>query len=113
MKFPEKRFSVPFCVFSEPMPSKALKLLLFLLSRSDFSGFSQPGYSEMVKAIRDDPAENGCHNTVRTYLKLLEQKAWIFHMRRTNGKMGIWLQIPPRFRHRKSKSQSLISEVSL
>lgn len=111
MRFPEKAFSVPFCIFTEKMPSKAFKLLVYLFSQSDFSGYSCPGYNHMRKAICDTDAANGCNSTVRRYLSFLEKKAWIFHMKKTNGKMGIWLQIPPRFRLQKRRI-SLISEVS-
>lgn len=111
MRFPEKRFSVPFSAFVEPMPSKAFKLLVYLFSQADFSGHCAPGYDAMQKAVRDDPAENGSRTTVRTHLLLLESKGWIFHMKRTNDNMAIWLQIPPRFRQRERKAKSLISVV--
>lgn len=109
MKIPVKHFSIPFCIFDEPLPSKSLKLLVFLFSKADFNGASQPGYSAMREAIRDQSSENGSKTTVRRYLELLEKRGWIFHMKRTSGRMAIWLQIPPRFR--KSKAPSLVSVV--
>lgn len=110
MRIKDHRFSVPICIFAEPMPAKAFKLLVFLFGQSDFSGHSRPGYDSMRKAVRDDRMENGSQTTVRTHLLYLERKGWIFHMKKTNSKMAVWLQIPPRFR-RPDKPNSLISVV--
>ncbi len=98
MKFKQGRFSIPDCIFTEPMPAKAFKLLIYLFSEADFAGLCRPGYACMQKTIRDDLRENGSRTTVRGHLCYLEQRGWIFHMKRTSGRMAIWLQIPPRLR---------------
>lgn len=107
MKIKQARFSLPACAFDEPMPSKAFKLLCYLFSRSDFAGLSRPGYAAMQQVIRDDPRENGSRTTIRAHLLYLERKGWIFHMKRTSGRMAIWLQIPPRFRRSKEEDRAI------
>lgn len=111
MRIRQERFSLPWCILDEPMPSKALNLLMFLFRESDFEGLSRPGYAAMQKAVRDDPRENGSKTTVRAHLKYLEERGWIFHMKKTNGRMAIWLQIPPRLRPSKKEQVKRISVV--
>lgn len=93
------------------MPSKAVKLLLYLFQRADFEGLCRPGYASMQRAVRDDPRENGSKTTIRAHLQYLEARGWIFHMKKTNGKMAIWLQIPPRMRTTKKDEVKRISVV--
>lgn len=101
MRITQARFSVPFCILDEPMPSKALKLLVYLLSISDFGGCCRPGYEAMRKVMRDHSRGNGSDTTVRKQLLWLKKDGWIFEIRRTNARMLVWLQIPPRFRPQK------------
>lgn len=98
MKVAQKRFSVPFCILDEPMPAKALKLLIHLLSISSVDGACRPGYAQMRRAIREHEDCKGSDATVRKHLAYLMEKQWISHMRRTNSKMIVWLRIPPRLR---------------
>lgn len=113
MKMKETRFSVPFCIFAEPMPAKARVLLVYLFGQSDFGGVCRPGYSEMQRAIRDKPSENGSRTTVRRWLGYLEKQGWIFHMKRTNGNMAIWLQVPPRYRSRERAKKDVVVPISV
>ena len=101
MRIDRGRFSVPDCIWEEPMPGKAFKLLTFLIAKSDVGGAVRPGYEAMKRAIRERDGERGSNTTVRTCLARLKKSGWIFTMRRSNSKMTIWLQIPPRFRKEK------------
>lgn len=101
MKIPQSRFSVPDCILEDPMPSKALKLLLYLLSISDYGGACRPGYDHMRKVMRDKIQDKGSDTTVRKHLIWLKKDGWIFNMKRTNARMIVWLQIPPRHRPQK------------
>lgn len=107
------KFSIPDGIFGEPMPGKAFKLLCFLFSLSDFAGLSRPGYAAMQRAIRDCPRENGSRTTVRGHLCYLQQRGWIFHMKRTSGRMAIWLQIPPRLRPASKVEEKPILPISV
>ncbi len=108
MRIKDRRFSVPACVFDQGMPCKQFKLLVFLFSASDFAGTCRPGYASMRLAIRDSDRERGCDTTVRRYLKRLEKEGWIFTMKRTRGRMAIWLQIPPRLRAKDEPKTALL-----
>lgn len=110
MKIAIAKFSVPACLLFEPLPSKALKLLIYLIQVSDYGGACRPGYDAMRKAMRDHDRDNGSNHTVRNALQTLKKKGWIFTMKRTNSKMGIWLQIPHRFKS-ETKHENLISVV--
>lgn len=98
MKIAQARFSVPSCALDEPMPSKAYKLLSYLLRESDYAGVCRPGYDAMRKIMRDKLRDNGSDTTVRKHLLWLKGDGWIFNMKKTNARMVIWLQIPPRYR---------------
>lgn len=98
MRIKVKGYYAPKCAHEEPMPCKARCLLLYLFSISRPGGECRPGYEGMKQAIRDKPGEKGCDATIRRYLKRLKKEGWIFHMRRTQGRMMIYLQIPFRFR---------------
>lgn len=107
MRITQARFSVPFCLFTEPMPDKARSLLVYLLSVSDFGGGCTPGYDAMKRAIRAHDGDNGSNATVRRYLAFLHKAGWIFSMKKTNSKMHIWLQIPHRFRAKKTPKTTI------
>lgn len=94
------------------MPSKAFKLLAFLIRESNFAGACRPGYDAMRLAIRDTIKDNGSNHTVRRCLKSLDKSGWVFAMRRTNSRMDIWIQIPHRFRKEKAP-ETPISVVHL
>lgn len=101
MRITQTRFSVPLCILEEPMPSKGFKLLVFLLSISDYAGVCRPGYDAMRKVLRDKLRDNGSDTTVRKHLLWLKSDGWIFDMKKTNARMIVWLQIPPRYRPQK------------
>ena len=113
MKFKERRFSIPFAIFDEQMPSKAFKLLVYLFGEADFAGHCRPGYEAMRLAIRDESGENGSPATVRRYLHYLEKRAWIFHMKKTNGRMAIYIQIPPRFKAKSKDKKEAVPMLSV
>lgn len=98
MKVTQRRFSVPFCVLDEPMPSKALKLLVYLFSISSLDGACRPGYEHMRRIMRDHERCKGSDTTVRKHLDYLVEMQWISHIRKTNARMIVWLRIPPRLR---------------
>lgn len=107
MKIAISKFSVPDCALDEPMPSKAFKLLAFLLRESDYAGACRPGYDAMRRALRDSTNDNGSNHTVRKYLKVLDKMGWIFTMKKTNARMAIWMQIPNRFRRHAAPKTTL------
>ncbi len=110
MKISQSRFSVPFCVFTDPMPAKQRCLLVYLFSISSIEGGCEPGYTAMKNALRDHIGDKGSNTTVRKHLEGINADGWVFAMHRTNGKMRIWLKIPPR--HKKAdKQMQLISVV--
>ena len=107
MRIHQARFSVPFCIFEEPMPSKQLKLLLFLFSESTVEGGCSPGYRAMRHAMRDHDTDKGSDTTVLKYLDALNKAGWIFAIHKTNGRMRIWLKIPARFKPRPKQMELL------
>lgn len=107
MRITQARFSVPMCIFTEPMPDKARSLLVYLLSVSDFGGGCAPGYDAMRRAIRAHDGDNGSNATVRRYLALLQKSGWIFATKKTNQRMRIWLQIPHRFRQQNAPKTTI------
>lgn len=101
MRITQSRFSVPFCALVEPMPSKAFKLLIYLISVSNFEGACRPGYDHMRRVMRDNERFKGSDSTVKKNLLWLQKDGWIHHMKRGNARMVIFLQIPPRHRPQK------------
>lgn len=98
MKLRVARFTVPDCALAEPMPGKMFKLLIYLVKVSRYGGECRPGYRAMRAAMRDEEGDKGSNATVRSALVELKKRGWIFAMRKTNGLMAIYLQIPLRFR---------------
>jgi len=98
MKLRVARFTVPDCALAEPMPGKMFKLLIYLIKISRYGGECRPGYKAMKHAMRDCDGDAGSNHTVRSALTELKRRGWIFNMRKTNGLMAIYLQIPLRFR---------------
>lgn len=103
MRFSEPRFSIPFAILNDDLPDKAIRLLIFLFSQSDFNGACSPGYKEMKAK-----ADIGSDATIANTLRLLQRKGWIFHIKKGgSNRSTIWLQIPPRFRS--PKRQKLLA----
>ena len=101
MRTKDPRFSVPFCIFNEPMPAKMFVCLVYLISVSSVDGMCKPGYEAMKRAMRDADGDKGSNATVRTCLMGLNKRGWIFSMKKTNGRMVIVLRVPYRFRKQK------------
>jgi len=102
VKFHVRKFSIPSCIYAEPMPAKAFKLLVFLFNESDYTGACAPGYAAMRLAMRGKIGDAGSNHTVNSSLRCLQKAGWIFTMKRTNSRMAVWLQIPNRFRKEKA-----------
>lgn len=114
MKIRQYQFTIPKCIFDEPMPAKQFVLLCFLFSKSDFGGMARPGYAAMKRAIRGKEGEVGCDSTIRRMLVSLQKLGWIWHIKRSNGIAAIYLRIPPRLvKKQKSEDDSLLGIVSL
>jgi hypothetical protein len=88
-------FTVPKSVFTEPMPSKACKLLCYLYSISRVGGECRPGYDAMQSIIRDKDGDKGSRSTVKASLDYLDRKGWFLRRQRTGGKMYIYLRKEP------------------
>lgn len=93
MKIKERRFNVPFAVFADidRMPRPALVILLYLLSKSDFSGFCRTTYACIMTACNI-----GSRDTVWKSLNLLQKLGWIDDRKKTMTDTRIRIQIPPR-----------------
>lgn len=90
----EHRFSLPFAIFEEPMPDKALRLLVYLFSISNYQGICRPGYRGMKAG-----AEIGSNATVKACLDLLQKRGWIWTIKKGGSNNStVALEIPSRLR---------------
>ena len=107
MKMRQAAYTVPRCIDEDIMPAKQKVLLMFLFGDSDYAGRCNPGYEAMKQAIIEKPGETGCNSTIRRYLKNLTALGWIFCTKKTQGRMTIFLRIPPRFVEAKEPAKLL------
>ena len=93
MKTKERRFAVPFAVFADidRMPRPAFVILVFLLSKSDFSGWCRITQAEIMAGCNI-----GDRNTVWSAFHRLAKLGWIEHRRKTMVDTRLQVQVPAR-----------------